>query len=198
MWSLGVILYILLCGYPPFYGNNDPEILKSVQKGEFEFDGTFFIIYIYIYIGEEWEGISIEAKDLICKLIAGPDKRLTAEQSIHHPWIKNMAMNAKAELGSKQIKMLRGFKGLQSLKKAVLTYLATQLSEKETQAMKKAFVAMDKNGDGMLSFEELKSGLKGIKDDDEIREIMEAIDVDKSGTIDYTGNYTHTHIYIHK
>ena len=66
MWSAGCILYILLCGYPPFYGDDDMEILQMVQKGKFDFDG------------EEWDDISKEAKDLIKKLICKPEKRLTA------------------------------------------------------------------------------------------------------------------------
>ena len=66
LWSAGCILYILLCGYPPFYGDDDQEILQMVQKGKFEFDG------------EEWDDTSKEAKDLIKKLICKPELRLTA------------------------------------------------------------------------------------------------------------------------
>jgi len=66
LWSAGCILYILLCGYPPFYGDDDQEILKSVSKGKFDFQG------------EEWDDVSKEAKDLIKKLIAKPEKRYTA------------------------------------------------------------------------------------------------------------------------
>ena len=66
LWSAGCILYILLCGYPPFYGDDDQEILTMVQKGKFDFDG------------EEWDEITKEAKDLIKKLICKPEKRLTA------------------------------------------------------------------------------------------------------------------------
>ncbi len=53
IWSAGVILYILLCGYPPFYGNTDSEIMQAVKKGKYDFDGS------------EWSGVSKEAKDLI-------------------------------------------------------------------------------------------------------------------------------------
>ena len=76
LWSAGCILYILLCGYPPFFGDDDQEILRAVVKGKFDFDG------------EEWEDVSKEAKDLIKKLITTPEKRLTAEEALEHKWFK--------------------------------------------------------------------------------------------------------------
>ena len=72
MWSAGCILFILLCGYPPFYGDDDQEILRSVIKGDFQFEG------------EEWVLISAEAKDLIRKLVCKPERRLTAEEALDH------------------------------------------------------------------------------------------------------------------
>lgn len=67
IWSAGVILYILLCGYPPFNGNDDDEIIENVKKGEFSLKGS------------EWEQISPEAKDLVQKMIVmDPTKRLSA------------------------------------------------------------------------------------------------------------------------
>lgn len=74
LWSAGCILYILLCGYPPFFGDDDQEILRAVVKGKFDFDG------------EEWDDVSKEAKDLIKKLITTPEKRLTAEEALQHKW----------------------------------------------------------------------------------------------------------------
>jgi calcium-dependent protein kinase len=77
MWSAGCILYILLCGYPPFYGDDDQEILRAVLRGQFEFEG------------EEWLEVSDAAKDLIRRLICKPERRLSAEESLKHEWIRN-------------------------------------------------------------------------------------------------------------
>jgi len=70
-------LYILLSGKPPFYGDDDKEILSSVKNGS------------YTLSGAEWKNISNEAKDLIKKmLIYDPNQRITAEAALNHPWIK--------------------------------------------------------------------------------------------------------------
>jgi len=71
LWSIGVILYILLCGYPPFNGSNDEAIIKKVKEGKFRTDD------------EEWLQISSEAKDLVNKLLAyDPKKRATASEAL--------------------------------------------------------------------------------------------------------------------
>ena len=58
IWAAGVILYIMMCGYPPFFGETDNEILKCVRKAEYDFEG------------EEWELVNSKAIDLISKMIA--------------------------------------------------------------------------------------------------------------------------------
>uniref|UniRef100_UPI00398E5AF0 calcium/calmodulin-dependent protein kinase type 1D n=1 Tax=Pristiophorus japonicus TaxID=55135 RepID=UPI00398E5AF0 len=75
-WSIGVISYILLCGYPPFYDENDSRLFEQILKAEYEFDCPY------------WDDISDSAKDFIKRLMEkDPIKRYTCEQALRHPWI---------------------------------------------------------------------------------------------------------------
>jgi calcium-dependent protein kinase len=77
IWSIGVILYILLCGYPPFNGANDKQIIESVLKGKYTLDEP------------EWDDISEDAKDLVRRMLEyDPKKRITASDALQHRWIK--------------------------------------------------------------------------------------------------------------
>jgi len=80
MWSVGVIQYGLLCGYPPFYGESDADVLTKVRSGNFTFNAA------------DWRDVSDDAKDLIRKLLTmNPRDRYTAEQALAHAWVKNKA-----------------------------------------------------------------------------------------------------------
>lgn len=77
MWSLGVMLYICLCGYPPFSDENGPPSMKAqIKMGKFEFLSPY------------WDGVSNEARDLIKKLLTvDPDERATINEAMEHPWM---------------------------------------------------------------------------------------------------------------
>ncbi|XP_061533030.1 calcium/calmodulin-dependent protein kinase 1Db isoform X1 [Phycodurus eques] len=75
-WSIGVIAYILLCGYPPFYDENDSKLFEQILKADYEFDAPY------------WDDISDSAKDFISRLMEkDPEKRFTCDQALEHPWI---------------------------------------------------------------------------------------------------------------
>lgn len=76
MWSIGVITYILLCGYPPFYDENDVILFKKILRGEFRFHKN------------NWSHISQSAKMLISGILkVNTEHRFTAEQVLNHPWV---------------------------------------------------------------------------------------------------------------
>lgn len=153
MWSAGCILYILLCGYPPFYGDDDNEILGMVMKGKFDFDG------------EEWEEISKEAKDLIKKLICKPEKRLTAAEALQHKWFKKVLKDVKHEkIKCGDFKQLTKVTQKSKLQQAAMTAISVQTSPEDIKHLKELFQQLDVNNDGTLSLSELKKGLENAKD----------------------------------
>lgn len=84
VWSIGVISYILLCGYPPFYDESDANLFAQILKGEFEFDSPY------------WDDISESAKDFIRRLMCvDVNKRFTCREALKHPWISGNAASTK-------------------------------------------------------------------------------------------------------
>jgi len=76
LWSVGVIVYILLCGFPPFYGDNDAQMFKRIKAGQYKFLSPY------------WDPISADAKDFVKNLlIVDPRKRMTAAEALNHRWL---------------------------------------------------------------------------------------------------------------
>ncbi|KAF4677960.1 hypothetical protein FOL47_008064 [Perkinsus chesapeaki] len=179
-WSCGVIMYILLCGYPPFYGDNDNEILTRVRRGKYTFPDA------------DWKDISDDAKDLIRKLLTYDEgNRWTAEQALNHRWIQTMAatdFHGDKNDHKKVVASLRNFRAQNKMKKVALTVIAQQLDESNIGKLKKTFQALDTNNDGMLSVQEIKEGMEqsGVALPEDLEEIMKEVDSDGSGAIDYT------------
>jgi len=82
MWSIGVITYILLCGFPPFYNESLPELFEQIMKADYDFPEEY------------WADISEDAKDFIRKLlVVEPADRMTGAQALDHRWLKGSAPN---------------------------------------------------------------------------------------------------------
>jgi len=172
-------MYILLCGAPPFFGDSDPEVLKKVKKGKYDFDM------------EPWKEASADSKDLIQRLIVmDVEKRYTVRQALEHTWVEKLAPNSSdKKLSAAAVSNLKGFRAQNKLKKAALTVIATELSEESLKDLKEMFIALDADNDGTLTVEEMRQGMEkaGIKDiPPNLMEIMKEVDSDGSGVIDYT------------
>merc|ERR1712048_612685 len=179
LWSCGVIMFVLLCGYPPFYGETDAEVLSKVRLGNFSFNAT------------DWKNVSEDAKNLIRMLLKmNPRDRYTAEQTLNHVWIKNKAPKATgAKLAESMVDNLRGFRSQNKLKKAALHIIANQLNEDQIKALRETFMQLDGNGDGKLTVNEMKEGIQKAGFEEipaDLQQIMEEVDSDGSGVIEYT------------
>ena len=184
LWSCGVIMYIMLCGVPPFYAENDDDIYELVKIGKFEM------------LDREWDDISDDAKDLInCLLIKDISKRYSAEKAINHSWIKKMELKIKhTKISNEKILLvaenLKVFHANKKLQQATLSYIVHNMLKKEdTEEFRKIFNLFDLNGDGRLTKEELVMVLNKVMTAEEAKaevdRILEIIDVDGNGFIEY-------------
>ena len=188
IWSCGVIMYILLTGRPPFFGNTDSEIMYRIKSGKY--DLTKY----------PWSVVSKEAKDLIKALLQpNPNMRLSAEQALKHPWFSSKKVKALDKLNNlsknrtqKLVENLTKYKSDNILRCAVIAYLVhnnTQLSQAHDAI--KLFNQIDENGDGKITREELYNGLQqylkgqGDKLKDDVELIFNNIDTDHNGFIEY-------------
>jgi calcium-dependent protein kinase len=156
IWSIGVITYILLCGYPPFYGDTDNQIFDQVRTARFDFPSP------------DWDGISDSAKDFICSLLRrDPTKRLTAAQALLHPWILSLTGNEAAPrrrqssiaVASRSLAFLK-YRDMQKLKKAALAYLATNATNDDITLLKDVFAEIDVGNVGTITLKQLDECLK--------------------------------------
>ena len=108
MWSLGVIIYIILGGYPPFIEQNQRELFRKIRKGQYEFHEEY------------WGSVSADAKDLISSLLTvQPSKRMTADQALKHRWMmQDASVLAAKDLGT-NLSELRKYNAKRKFKAAV-------------------------------------------------------------------------------
>jgi len=176
-WSIGVVMYILLCGYPPFHADDEKAVLVKVRRSTFDFPDA------------DWKFISESAKDLIRKLLKKrPGDRMTAEQALKHRWTKEHAPEAEpVSISTGFISNLKNFHGQSKLKKVALHVIASQLDASKIHGLRQLFTSIDTDGSGEITVKELREGLaqQGLESND-FESLMASIDVNGSGMINYT------------
>ena len=181
LWSVGVIMYILLTGEPPFNGKNDDEIIKNVKTHVINYDAKIL------------RHVSIDGKDLLKKFLErNTKKRISASNALEHPWIKKEAPNAilNYNVGKKVFKNLQNFSANEKLQEAAIAFIVNQLvSKDEVEELTKIFKDLDQNNDGVLNRQEIEQGLIKYYGEEKAKEeadnIFNKVDADGNGTISY-------------
>ncbi|KAM9772904.1 calcium/calmodulin-dependent protein kinase type II subunit gamma isoform X15 [Syngnathus acus] len=110
IWACGVILYILLVGYPPFWDEDQHKLYQQIKAGAYDFPSP------------EWDTVTPEAKNLINQMLTiNPAKRITAEQALKHPWVCHRSTVASMMHRQETVECLRKFNARRKLKGAILT-----------------------------------------------------------------------------
>ncbi|XP_009386117.2 calcium-dependent protein kinase 20-like isoform X1 [Musa acuminata AAA Group] len=189
VWSAGVILYILLCGVPPFWAESEQGVAQAILRSVIDFKR------------EPWPKVSDSAKDLVRHMLdPDPKQRFTAQQVIDHSWLQNATKAPNVNLGETVRARLQQFSVMNKFKKKALRVVAEYLSVEEVADIKDMFEKMDINKNGKITFEELKFGLRKLGHqipDADVQILMEAADVDGTGTLDY-GEFVAVSIHLRK
>merc|ERR1719343_395713 len=177
LWSCGVIMYVLLCGYPPFNGKSVDEILSCVKVGRFQF------------LPKDWKNVSEDAKNVIRGLLKyNPKQRPNAEEALNSRWVDLKAPDAPSdEASGTLLNNLKSFRSAEKFKKAALHVIAWQMEDSKIAELRQAFVAADADKNGLLTAQEIsvcveKAGLSN----EQLDELVKAMDTDGSGKVDYT------------
>ena len=188
IWSCGIIMYILLSGRPPFNGDSDEDILKKIMRNNIDLEKY------------PWSVISLEAKDLLKKLLEfDPKKRITAEEALNHEWFECKQVKTQETYGIFKVKNpdnlfnnLINFRCDNPLRLAVLAYLVhNNMQIEQVHDAIKLFNRIDTNGDGFISKEELYNGLKeflelpGKELKKNVEIIFNNLDTNHNGYIEY-------------
>jgi serine/threonine protein kinase len=165
-WSLGVVVFILISGYPPFWGSSDPVIYDRIQNQELD------LAY------EPWttDAVSLEAADFVKKLLnKDPEQRMTLAEAAQHPWLVKAATcgedgNASetgntnkclsAPLGTAIVERLRAFTRENRLTCLLMTLVAHHLSDTAIGELRRTFYSLDTDEDGLIGVADITKALQ--------------------------------------
>ncbi|XP_076766213.1 calcium/calmodulin-dependent protein kinase II isoform X23 [Xylocopa sonorina] len=162
IWACGVILYILLVGYPPFWDEDQHRLYAQIKAGTYD------------YPSPEWDTVTMEAKNLINQMLTvNPSRRITASDALKHAWICQRERVASVVHRQETVDCLKKFNARRKLKGAILT---TMLATRNFSSRS----IITKKGDGSQVKESTDSSTT-IEDDD-VKEDKKG-GVDRSSTV---------------
>uniref|UniRef100_A0A9L0JWU2 calcium/calmodulin-dependent protein kinase n=1 Tax=Equus asinus TaxID=9793 RepID=A0A9L0JWU2_EQUAS len=182
IWACGVILYILLVGYPPFWDEDQHKLYQQIKAGAYDFPSP------------EWDTVTPEAKNLINQMLTiNPAKRITAHEALKHPWVCQRSTVASMMHRQETVECLKKFNARRKLKGAILTtMLATRNFSVGRQTTAPATVSAAASGTTMGLVEQAKSLLN--KKADGVKEPQSTVIHNPVDGIKESSDSTHTTI----
>ncbi|KAL4443603.1 hypothetical protein ABPG75_011340 [Micractinium tetrahymenae] len=172
-WSVGTICYILLSGFPPFWGSSDQVIFHRILSRPVDFDY------------QPWHQISAAAKDFVGRLLEkDPAKRMSVSEGLTHPWITEQA--ADVPLSTEIISRLQSFTHQNRVKCLLMTIAAHHLSDDQIGGLRKIFHFIDADHDGEISMHDLTVALQHTGLDMEqqgVVSLLAGLDLAHHGTV---------------
>lgn len=177
LWAIGVVAYQLLSGDKPFWGKTRKETAHQVVKGQ------------YSFASPKWKHISPQAKDFITKLLVkDPKARYTAPQALIHPWVAKVTKTGDLSKSERfrVYESLDSYRENPELKKLALQQIAHKATSEEVIKLRDIFHSIDISHEGTITLKELRRALSKKYSENDINELFKNVDVNKSGSIDYT------------
>mmetsp|Transcript_4592 Transcript_4592/g.12777 ORF Transcript_4592/g.12777 Transcript_4592/m.12777 type:complete len:526 (+) Transcript_4592:190-1767(+) len=177
IWSCGVILYILLSGVPPFYGETEQQIFEAILRGRLDLQS------------DPWPQITPAAKDCVKKmLVQDPKQRATADQILQHEWMRVNGVASDKPLDNAIATRIKKFANLNKLKKEAMKVMAKNIAPDEVTGLREVFKNIDKDSSGTITVEEMREAMKeqgNAAVEAEMMALIEGADLDGDGVIDY-------------
>ncbi|KAI3708522.1 hypothetical protein L2E82_37723 [Cichorium intybus] len=176
IWSAGVILYMLLTGVPPFYGDDEKEIFHAILRADPDMKNY------------PWPDISKNAKELVMKMLTvDPKKRPTAAEVLNDKWLAENGVATNNPIDDEFLVRMKHFRAMNKFQRFALKVIADIIPEEELEGLKTMFRNMATDEDQNVTREELEKSLvrRGSNlGKDNIKMIAEAADADGNGLID--------------
>nr|XP_055054739.1 calcium/calmodulin-dependent protein kinase (CaM kinase) II beta 1 isoform X21 [Misgurnus anguillicaudatus] len=156
IWACGVILYILLVGYPPFWDEDQHKLYQQIKAGAYDFPSP------------EWDTVTPEAKNLINQMLTiNPTKRITAQEALKHPWVCQRSTVASMMHRQETVECLKKFNARRKLKGAILTtMLVSRNFSAKSLLNKKADVKKRKSSSTIQYMESSDSSNATVEDEE--------------------------------